>query len=149
VLGICGGMQMLGHMIEDNGVEGKSVHGLGLLPLSTRMGEEKILRQVNGMACYPSTCKVTGYEIHHGVSDADAGLFPFAKCSQDQQIWGTYVHGLFEQGDFRKAWLKCMGVASHGQNQATQTLASLDKLADALEKEISPELLAAFFDVNI
>jgi len=144
VLGLCGGMQMLGQMIEGNGVEGASMNGLGWLPLSTQMRPEKTLRQIDCIASYPRKTRITGYEIHHGISDADDTLFPFAQCSEDKQIWGTYVHGLFEQGAFRQAWLKEMGFTdSNAVNQQERTLASLDLLADALEKEVKPELLAS------
>jgi len=142
VLGICGGMQMLGQMIEDDGVEGTSMKGLGWLALSTDMQPEKILRQVDCIASYPSKTRMTGYEIHHGVSDSDASLFPFAQCSEDKQIWGTYVHGLFEQGEFRKQWLASLGVKSDGENQQERTLASLDMLADSLENELDSRLLS-------
>jgi len=146
VLGICGGMQMLGDIIEDDGVEGNTMKGLAWLPLSTQMQIEKTLRQVDDIAAYPSKTPVTGYEIHHGVSDSDASLFPFAQCSEDKQVWGTYVHGLFEQGAFRKVWLESVGCfKSDAVNQQERTLASLDLLADALEKEIRPELLAPLF----
>lgn len=146
VLGICGGMQMLGQMIDDDGVEGESIKGLGWLPLSTQMQPEKTLRQVDCIASYPSKKRITGYEIHHGISDADAMLFPFSVCSEDGQIWGTYVHGLFEQGGFRKAWLDEMDFsAGDGVNQQERTLASLDLLADALEEEIPHEFLAPLF----
>lgn len=143
LLGICGGMQMLGHRIEDDGVEGGSAEGLGWLPLSTTMRTKKTLRQVD----QPSPCfnneRVTGYEIHHGESDSDATLFPFASRSDDGLVWGTYLHGLFEQGGFRKAWLNENGFsASDGRNQHQRTIASLDLLADALESALAPELLA-------
>ncbi|MDQ6990925.1 MAG: cobyric acid synthase [Mariprofundaceae bacterium] len=142
VLGMCGGMQMLGQWIEDDGVEGESIQGLALLPLSTVMQPEKILKKIDCMAPYPQATRVTGYEIHHGISDANEHLFPFTACSQDEQVWGTYVHGLFEQGEFRKHWLQVMGYAnSDGLNQHERTLASLDLLADALEEHIQPELL--------
>jgi len=143
LLGICGGMQMLGHRIEDDGVEGGSADGLGWLPLSTTMRAEKTLKQVDQPAPRFADFRVTGYEIHHGESDADQGLFPFAACSDDAQVWGTYVHGLFEQGDFRKQWLAEMGhTTGDGRDQHERTLASLDLLADTLEREIDPALLA-------
>ena len=142
VLGICGGLQMLGKYIEDDGVEGQSLEGLGLLPLTTTMAEEKTLRQVDCQAHYPSAERITGYEIHHGISDANESLFPFAQNSGDKQVWGTYIHGLFEQGGFRQAWLTSLGVGSDGISQTERTMASLDKLADALETELNPELLA-------
>ena len=143
LLGICGGMQMLGSAIEDDGVEGGSAVGLGWLPLTTTMRAEKILKQVDQPSPRFADSRVTGYEIHHGESDADAALFPFAACSEDAQVWGTYVHGLFEQGEFRKQWLAEMGYTTgDARDQQERTLASLDLLADAMEKAINPELLA-------
>ncbi|MDQ6970475.1 MAG: cobyric acid synthase [Mariprofundus sp.] len=143
LLGICGGMQMLGQMITDDGIEGGSAKGLGWLPLSTTMHDEKTLRQIDRFASAFAHTRVTGYEIHHGESEADESLFPFAACSTDEQIWGTYVHGLFEQGEFRQAWLASIGFhASDGQDQQQRTMASLDLLADTLELELSAELLS-------
>jgi len=143
VLGICGGLQMLGQSIEDDLVEGQSCQGLGLLNIHTRMMPEKTLRQVAQHADFPSKKhRVTGYEIHHGQSSQQDGLFPFAACSEDRQVWGTYLHGLFEQGDFRKAWLAAIGIlTSNKENQHTRTMQSLDKLADQLEQSISPHHL--------
>ncbi len=142
LLGICGGMQMLGRMVEDSGVEGFSVKGLGWLPLSTSMQPEKILCKVDQPSRYPAGFRVTGYEIHHGISNERSGLFPFAACSSDKQVWGSYVHGLFEQGAFREAWLNGMGYSgSDGQDQVRRTMASLDLLADTLKRELASELL--------
>jgi len=150
VLGICGGMQMLGEKIEDAGVEGASVKGLGYLPLSTTMQAQKILRWVDHPSVLPNGFRVTGYEIHHGRSDADDMPFPFASCSSDRLIWGTYVHGLFEQGAFRKAWLSMMGHADgDGEDHATHILASLDLLADTLEHELNSELLTPLLQRNM
>jgi len=142
LLGICGGMQLLGTHIEDAGVEGGYADGLGWLALSTTMQAEKTLKRVD----QPSVCfadkRVTGYEIHHGESNSEKTLFPFELCSEDKQVWGTYLHGLFEQGAFRKIWLEEMGVrATNGLDQQQRTMASLDLLADALEQAIDPVLL--------
>jgi len=143
ILGLCGGMQMLGREIKDNGVEGGGSEALGWLPLSTVMLPEKTLRRVDqSSACFGDE-RVTGYEIHHGDSNCDASLFPFAACSGDGQIWGSYLHGMFEQGPFRKTWLGTMGFStSDGINQHQRTMDSLDLLADVLERELKPELLA-------
>jgi len=146
VLGLCGGMQMLGEQIDDDGVEGNSIQGLGYLHLITTMQAEKTLHRVDALSQTPSQHRVTGYEIHHGASHESChegkGLFPFAACSDDQQVWGTYVHGLFEQGAFRQAWLKQVGYGtSDGINQQERTLASLDVLADALEEHLQADLL--------
>ena len=68
VVGICGGYQMLGQMVNDpDGIEGTvaSLPGLGLLPIQTTMTPEKTTRQVT-FQFEGQTCQ--GYEIHQGVS---------------------------------------------------------------------------------
>ncbi|MDQ7001237.1 MAG: cobyric acid synthase CobQ, partial [Ghiorsea sp.] len=123
-------------------VEGKSCQGLDLLPTHTQMMPEKTLKQVQQISAYPQGHWVTGYEIHHGSSRVDKSLFPFAACSSDQQVWGTYVHGLFEQGTFRQAWLCAQGLKTlNAINQDDRTLASLDKLANQLEASLHPQYL--------
>jgi cobyric acid synthase len=75
VIGICGGYQMLGYEISDpKGVEkGGSIEGLGLLPLTTLLKEEKHLEQVSGSIVAAggifkglSGKRYKGYEIHMG-----------------------------------------------------------------------------------
>lgn len=65
LLGICGGYQMLGEVIED-GVESPEpeVAGLALLPTRTRFSPEKVVRQRRGVV---DGIAIEGYEIHHGV----------------------------------------------------------------------------------
>jgi len=144
ILGICGGMQMLGKEIMDQaGVEhSDSVSGLGWLDITTRMQPEKTLKRVEAVARWPQAVPVSGYEIHYGDDHPDASLFPLSHRSDDGQVLGTYLHGLFAGGEFRKAWLAEMGV--HGQTDADhskQIMHSLDLLADALEQAIDPALL--------
>ncbi len=144
VLGICGGMQMLGRQIIDEaGVENAgTVTGLGWLEMTTCMQVEKTLKLVESTARWPQAVPVSGYEIHYGDDDPDEDIFPFSHCSDDRQIWGTYLHGLFASGAFRKAWLAEMGVSSEAENNHEQrVMASLDLLADTLEQAIKPELL--------
>ncbi|MDQ6964218.1 MAG: hypothetical protein Q9M13_04780, partial [Mariprofundales bacterium] len=91
---------------------------------------------------WPTDARVTGYEIHHGESDSNSALFPFAALSDDQQICGSYIHGLFEQGEFRRSWLESVGCRnSDATPQAQRTLASLDLLADTLKRELAAEYL--------
>ena len=96
VMGICGGYQMLGQSIVDpqgvEGVAGASVHGLGLLPITTTMAEEKTTRQVtfdfDGHACH-------GYEIHQGQSTATTPFVIHDRCI------GTYIHGCLDNAPVR------------------------------------------------
>jgi adenosylcobyric acid synthase len=118
ILGICGGLQMLGHKISDpEQLEGEvpEVLGLGLLPLETTMLDQKILRQRQVHSQYFSIASpVTGYEIHQGQSDWLASkltertmLFddPDLGWVWQKQIWATYLHGLFDCGAWRRSWL--------------------------------------------
>jgi len=72
VLGLCGGYQMLGLLIDDpGGVEGSpgESEGLGLLPLVTELKNKKVLRQVTGhLSLLGEQAPVEGYEIHCGQS---------------------------------------------------------------------------------
>ncbi len=122
VLGICGGMQMLGHAIDDpagtenNGVPRKAA-GLGLLPIDTILQEEKTTRQVRGTA--RGTGEFQGYEIHLGETVYHEGAEPFAEIrrqgdsfdipdgavARSGRALGTYVHGLFQDDTFRHSFL--------------------------------------------
>src|SRR5690606_39519151 len=93
VLGICGGFQMLGTRIDDpNGVEGTAgaeVPGLGLLPVRTTFGLEKVLRLPTGSALGVAA---SGYEIHHGRVTVDGGT-AFLEGARLGSVFGTMWHG--------------------------------------------------------
>jgi adenosylcobyric acid synthase len=68
VLGVCGGYQMLGATIEDDGVETGTgtVDGLGLLPVATTMHPEKITRRRAGTLLRTGDGTLGGDGGHHG-----------------------------------------------------------------------------------
>jgi len=105
VLGICGGYQMLGEIVDDSaGVESTSPRretGLGLLPVRTEFVAEKTLALPAGEW---RGCPVRGYEIHHGRVDVHGGE-PFLDGCRDGAVWGTLWHGALENDDFRRAVL--------------------------------------------
>ncbi len=127
VVGICGGMQMLGETIVDpHAMEsiGSSI-GLGLLPIQTNMQAQKITRQATGRLSTPllfgqraPDVSLSGYEIHIGETLFLKQTQPFAQItrqssdeappihqdgciSADTRIFGTYLHGLFDEDGFR------------------------------------------------
>jgi adenosylcobyric acid synthase len=120
IIGICGGLQMLGRTLSDpEGTEGetKTMMGLGLLPLETSFTGQKVTRQRQVYAQYPQAgLAIAGYEIHQGrtqlaltanrgtilalFDDPDLGY-----VNAEQLVWGSYLHGLFENGPWRRAWL--------------------------------------------
>ncbi|AQU82719.1 MULTISPECIES: cobyric acid synthase [unclassified Halomonas] len=147
VLGICGGFQMLGKWVDDpEGLEGApgKVEGLGLLPLTTRMVPGKQLRNVSGVMV-GADAAVVGYEIHNGVSDGaalnqplfDLGSHLDGAISDDGQVMGTYLHGLFDHPEACQALLTLLGLqeAKYLDYQAHRER-ELDRLADMLEAQL-------------
>ena len=121
VMGICGGLQMLGERIADPlGLEGSAGEsaGLGWLELQTTLEAEKQLRNTTGVLQIESA-PVRGYEIHAGVSTGRALENPTAvldgsrsdgAISDDGRIFGTYLHGIFEEPGACAALLKWAGL---------------------------------------
>ncbi len=119
ILGICGGYQILGHKLSDpEGLEGKpgEYGGLGLLPIETVISSDKIARQRQVTSEYPqSGFPVEGYEIHQGRTYFLRGegqsylpMFDDKRLgivNETQSIWGCYLHGLFDNGPWRRSWL--------------------------------------------
>ncbi|HEX6312803.1 MAG TPA: cobyric acid synthase, partial [Acidimicrobiia bacterium] len=149
VLGICGGYQMLGGSVADpDGVEGPpgAVAGLGLLPVTTRFGRTKTTRVRRGRAL---GCTVEGYEIRHGEPVREGGE-SWVELDDELgvehegavlagRVFGTSLHGLFENDAFRRTFLG--HVAARRRRSfvpGSQSFASVrarfhDRVADALE----------------
>ncbi|MBP5506880.1 MAG: cobyric acid synthase [Prevotella sp.] len=106
VLGICGGYQLMGiEVCDPDHQEGdiERLPGLGLLPVTTNMSNEKTTRQV--------TCEYgRGYEIHMGETRpfGDAKPSPLLHLEDgsddgymiDLKCMGTYVHGILDNAPF-------------------------------------------------
>ncbi|MEO1911774.1 MAG: cobyric acid synthase [Paracoccus sp. (in: a-proteobacteria)] len=139
VLGICGGFQMLGQVIDDPaGTDGTAgqVQGLGLLDVRTVMAPDKRVVQVAGQALGQP---VRGYEIHMGRTTGPDCARPFGlmpdpdgAISADGRVMGGYLHGLFSDDGFRAAFLARLGAPSAPGYEAGVDQA-LDDLADHLE----------------
>lgn len=140
LIGICGGYQMLGQLISDpQGVEGGgSIEGLGYLDIKTVMNREKMTQQVEAVGTKGSIYKekekaLKGYEIHMGESFYVKGSRPLFEVTRgdkfattvydgaaagEGRIWGTYMHGIFDNDHFRFTLLEEMrmekGITSGG-----------------------------------
>ncbi len=119
LIGICGGYQMLGEVIEDPyNVESsiRRIDGLGFIPMKTVMKKTKQLRQVFFETIDGSIKDMKGYEIHMGNSYININS-PLFKVYHDGKsfydgyvtingrVWGSYIHGLFDNDEFRHKWL--------------------------------------------
>jgi adenosylcobyric acid synthase len=144
VIGICGGFQMLGRSVSDpHGLEGPAgdTRALGLLDLATELTADKQLRQVSGHCAF-ADASVTGYEIHMGISQGAALATPAFHIdaraegarSADDQILGTYLHGLFDHPQALAALLEWAGLHAASQIDPAQLREhSLDRIADACQ----------------
>ena len=130
LFGICGGYQMLGRIVRDP-LHTESEHdatvGFGYLPIETAFAAHKRLRQVVAeCADFPflgtqiDGKQLPGYEIHMGETHFTEDVHhPFrivqasgqtvavldGALSRDGLAVGTYIHGIFDGDDFRRALL--------------------------------------------
>jgi adenosylcobyric acid synthase len=159
VIGLCGGYQMLGRALHDPaGLEGQpgSLPGLGLLDCETTLAAEKQLKNVTGRlkvgAGNTAAAAMHGYEIHMGVTrgpalDRPAVILDDGRSdgaiSPDNQILGTYCHGLFDHPEALAALLAWAGAKDIAPvDLAARREADIDRLADAVDAAFNPELLA-------
>lgn len=172
IIGICGGYQMLGLSIRDeHGVESnrKAIDGLGLLNCTTSISREKVTMQVEakvtggGDILGPAIgCRVSGYEIHMGETKRHEGAseaFRIKKrgrelqdisdgcMSPDGLAFGTYIHGLFDNGILRKSLLdflkerKGLKRDSLSVNYDTYRQSQLDYLAQKVSESIDVDYI--------
>ncbi|MGF1592840.1 MAG: cobyric acid synthase [Kiloniellaceae bacterium] len=155
LLGICGGYQMLGRRVADpQGIEGPAgaaAEGLGLLEVETVLTGEKALQEVRGRHL-ESGAAVRGYEMHVGVTGGPGLARPFldldgrpeGAVSDDGQVAGCYLHGLFADDGFRGAFLGTLKERA-GSGLAYEALveATLDRLAAHLESHLDLDRVLA------
>lgn len=160
IVGICGGYQMLGRRIDDpDGAEcAGSVEGLGLLPIDTVFGGDKIRRTFKGTLSSPtgvlsalSGCKLAGYEIHMGISEPFDTVSEFTSGKSGYckgNVYGSYLHGLFDKADISAGVLEA--VAKH-RNKAIDTAGmtdhdlykdkQYDRLADLIRQSLDMDMI--------
>ena len=104
ILGICGGFQLLGRLIRDEGVENPGVEeGLGLLPHETVFLPQKIATSRRFKVSLPFfEGELKGFEIRYGRSYLEGEEVWFLARGN---VFGTYLHGLFYDDHFRHAFL--------------------------------------------
>jgi len=170
VVGICGGMQILGKDIVDpHDIEhAMSIDGLGLLAIHTTMHPQKITRISYGTLIaatlfgqLTSSPAISGYEIHIGTTRYLEGAKPFARLeagfggeslldgciSPDGHIFGSYLHGLFDDDAFRHTFLAAargfyyLAPAAHMDNWQQKREESLNRLADTVRSSLDMSTL--------
>ena len=152
VLGICGGYQMLGRRISDpNGIEGPpgSVEALGFLDIETVLEGAKVLVEITGETVAEAV-PFKGYEMHIGrTTGSPRPLLRLAKghdegaLSDNGRIAGCYIHGLLADDRQRRHWLERIGIGGSTLDYEADVDATLDLLADHVEKYLDCDCLLA------
>jgi adenosylcobyric acid synthase len=138
VVGICGGYQMMGnHLADPDGVEaGGEMRGMGLLDSETIFMGGKTRTRVNGIITGAAGTfeplkgtPFTGYEIHMGKTTSQLGALAKLQDGENEKndglfsgnVWGSYVHGIFDKAEFSKAFVNCLLRAKGLDENASST----------------------------
>ncbi|SDH38839.1 cobyric acid synthase [Alteribacillus bidgolensis] len=158
LVGICGGFQMMGELLidkygADTGHEGKTAKGLEVFPMRTTFMETKKTTQWKGtFQENGKNIALTGFEIHTGIEEVDYGeewqpLFndennnPEGLISSDKKCFGTYVHHVFHNDNWRNWWLNLLRRRKGLKNMpVVHYSANKDKRLDALGEAVESHL---------
>jgi len=152
VVGICGGFQMLGERVSDpRGLAGDAGEelGLSLLPLETSFSETKEVRNIEAIF---EGQRWNAYEIHMGRSHLKAPCEPLLQvsdangpreegCRRDN-VWGTYLHGLFESSHLRRELIRAAKLKGHSPSLVSfreQRERLYNDMADLLDEHLNME----------
>ena len=152
LLGIGAGFQMLGEQLQDINAD-SSATGLGLLEISSQLLANQTPKLVQATLQLANTkLVVNGYLMGNGISQGAAlarPLFTMAgeaegAISEDQQIVGSYLHGLFNQPAVCDALLQWAGLENTSQavDYQQHRLQQLDRLADQIEQQLDTQWLS-------
>lgn len=167
VFGLCGGYQMMGLEIRDpHHTESRQqkIKGLGLYQGITILDVDKITYQTEARVLSNPFIKcdepIRGYEIHTGRTiflEREKFFLQINKrgehivhlrdgiLGREGKVWGTYLHGIFDQYSFRKSFLnylgKRKGLDLMGEEVEVRTYSEskereYDKLAELFRKNL-------------
>ena len=161
VVGLCGGYQMLGTAITDqDGIEGPSetISALGLLNIQTNLTKRKKLASTGGYEIESGEV-VNGYEMHIGITTGPDLKNPWLKLddgknegavSNNGQIFGCYLHGIFSQDGFRSSFLSRIRNGHFSKTAyETQIELTLNNFAEHLETHLDLDKLFKITSLDI
>ncbi|WP_028551115.1 cobyric acid synthase [Paenibacillus sp. UNC451MF] len=164
MVGICAGYQMMGSKLLDPELvesDRPETAGLGLLPTETVFTSDKRTVRAEGTTqareLGNNTLPIYGYEIHMGRTRfLEPVKHPFqirevggseayhedGVITVDGKLWGTYVHGILHNDDFRREWLNSIRKVKGWQPKAAELRfqerreAAFDRLADHVRRHL-------------
>ncbi|OGW16661.1 MAG: cobyric acid synthase CobQ [Nitrospirae bacterium GWC1_57_7] len=177
IAGICGGYQMLGKKLFDpERVESphQETNGMGLLDVETVFDRVKTTCQVKaqaqhraesiGLSVKSDETALEGYEIHMGRTTGEVNLFSLKRTSLNSafrtphsalildgsskgSVWGTYLHGIFDNDGFRREVINSLRQRRGLQpldermNYSKARDESLDRWADILRENLDMKFI--------
>ncbi len=133
IVAICGGYEMLFQkIVDEEGVESeqKEVKGLGLIDDEIIFSHEKVLRK--SAFVYHETL-LQGYEIHYGISKK------YPLFYERENIFGTFVHGIFDNDWFRKYLFSRISADYRGFDFQKRRAEQIDTFVQTMGKELDIE----------
>lgn len=172
ILGISGGYQMLGREILDpDSIESSlnRVNGLGLFNTKTIMAGEKSTGQIKGSIISNQgllqslqNVAVSGYEIKRGKTQLIGEDVPAIQLEDGNlegaispcgKVFGTYLHGIFENDEFRKEVLnhirreKGLDTLEESLDYSRLKEREYDRLADRVTEHIDLEKIKEILEL--
>ena len=164
IIGICGGLQMLGTLLEDpffkegsKTYSEQKIRGIGLLPLKTTFFKKKLTRQISSESLWPCKSKISGFEIHNGKTEfdktqnslninplfKDLNLGWYRENKEGGTIAGTYIHGIFENDKWRDQYINLI------RKSKNLPLSNKKSISYKSKRETIIENLAKEFDKHL
>ena len=110
----------------------------------------------NSIAYWPELTPIIGFELHHGISQViqgqegtiqpimeDPTLGWISIKNNQRKIGGTYLHGIFENGIWRRSWLNNIrkqkglpDLPKDNQHHSKKRENLIDLLADSFQRHV-------------
>lgn len=136
IFGICGGYQILCETLSDPEAlehDTPSIeHGLGLIKDTVIYQQPKVLKRGQYQLFNQA---ITGYEIHCG------RMTQYPLYYQQDRIAGTHVHGIFDNNEFRTAYLKTINPNYQGFDYGSYRNQLIQDFSDMVKQNINMGLI--------
>ena len=128
LIAICGGYEMMfENLIDNEGVESslKQLQGFGRFKGDVVFQKQKITKK----GCYNLFGVMTkGFEIHNGITKK--------RAKKKKNLYGTFVHGLFESDELREFFFKKVNPTYKGYDFKTYKQKAIEEYATFMQKHI-------------
>lgn len=141
VVAICGGYEMMFERILDpKKIESDSVETLGFARLKGEVifAKKKIVKKGTYNLF---NCIVDGYEIHNGITNK--------KAKKKKNLYGTFIHGLFDSDEFRYRIFNQINENYKGYNFKEQKAKSIKEFASHVEQHVDINYIEKEIYANI